>query len=130
MVVGERKMAKERRLETWWDLLHRHPQPHLVVAWTRNVNRWRDDGFFELIGAQRPAGRCSAKRDFDEKRGQYLLLAVFERESDARNFADAVGAETIARYPSYASQRGLKCNSKFAMRLKAGNKRKWIAQPT
>jgi hypothetical protein len=104
-------MAKERVRQTWSDLLHRHPQPHLVVGWTRNVNRWRDEGFFDLIDAQRPAGRYSVKRDFDEKRGQYLVLAAFEREGDARKLAEAIGAETVARYRGYASQRGFKYRS-------------------
>jgi hypothetical protein len=79
-------MAKERVRQTRSDLLHRHPQPHLVVGWTRNVNRWRDEGFFDLIGAQRPAGRYSVKRDFDEKRGQYLVLAAFERRAMPANW--------------------------------------------
>ena len=92
-------MIKESRFHAWSDLFQRHPEPHLVVGWTRNVNRWRDEGFFDLIGVQQPAGRYAVKRDFDEKRGQYLLLAAFERESDARDLADAAGAETTKRYP-------------------------------
>ena len=115
-------MARERRLQAWSDLLDRHPKPHLVVGWTRNVNRSRDEGFFDLIGTQRPAGRYSVKRDFDEKRGQYLLLAAFERESDAREFADAVGAETVVRYRGYTSQRGFKYRSKSAKNQKAAPK--------
>ena len=96
---------------------------HLVVGWTRNVNRWRDEAFFDLIGTQRPAGRYSVKRDLDEKRGQYLLLAAFGQESDAREFAEAIGAETIARYPGYASQRGFKYGNKFGKTLKAAMQR-------
>jgi hypothetical protein len=115
-------MAKERRFRAWSDLLDRQPEPHLVVGWTRNVNRWRDEGFFDLVGAQRPVGRYSVKRDFDEKRGQYLLLATFEKGSDARKLAEAIGAETVARYRGYASQRGFKYHSKFAKNLKAALK--------
>jgi hypothetical protein len=110
-------MAKPQRLRAWSDLLDRHPEPHLVVGWTRNVNRWRDEAFFDLISAQRPAGRYSVKRDFDEKRGQYLVLAAFRYESDARELAEAIGAGPIARYPGYASQRGVKYNSKFGKTL-------------
>jgi hypothetical protein len=110
-------------LQAWSDLLHRHREPHLVVGWTRNVNRWRDEAFFDLIGRQRPAGRYSVKRDLDEKRGQYLLLAAFGQESDAREFAETIGAETIARYPGYASQRGFKYGSKFGKTLKAAMQR-------
>jgi hypothetical protein len=108
-------------LQAWSVLLRRHPEPHLVVGWTRNVNRWRDEGFFDLIGS--PAGRYSVKRDLDEKRGQYLLLAAFGQESDARELAEAIGAETIGRYPGYASQRGVKYGSKFQKTLKAAIKR-------
>jgi hypothetical protein len=110
-------------LQAWSVLLRRHPEPHLVVGWTRNVNRWRDEGFFDLIGTQRPAGRYSVKRDLDEKRGQYLLLAAFGQESDARELAQAIGAETIRRYPGYASQRGVKYGSKFQKTLRAAIKR-------
>ena len=110
-------------LQEWSALLRQHPKPHLVVGWTRNVNRWRDEAFFDLIGVRRPDGRYSVKRDFDEKRGQYLLVAAFEQESDARDLAEATGAEVIARYPGYASQRGFKFGSKFGKTLKAAIKR-------
>jgi hypothetical protein len=65
----------------------------------------------------------SVKRDLDEKRGQYLLLAAFGQESDARELAQAIGAETIRRYPGYASQRGVKYGSKFQKTLRAAVKR-------
>jgi hypothetical protein len=100
--------------QAWSNLLRRHPEPHLVVGWTRNVNRWRDERFFDLIGTQHLAGRYSVKRDFDENRGQYLVLAAFEEVRDARELAEAVGAGTIARYPGYASQRGFKYGCRFA----------------
>ena len=87
------------------------------------MNRWRDDGFFDLIDSRPCAGRFSVKRDFDEKRGQYLLLAAFERESDASALADSIGAETVARYSGYASQRGFKYSAKFDKALTAAKKR-------
>jgi hypothetical protein len=59
-----------------------------------------------LIAAQQPAGQYSLKRDLDRDRGHYLVLVAFEDEGDANTFARSLGAETIANYPNYASQRG------------------------
>ncbi len=80
------------------------------------MNRWRDASLFDLIGS-RLAGRCAVKRDFDDKRGQFLLLAAFEREADARELAQSIGAVPATRYEGYASQHGLKCGSKFLKTL-------------
>jgi len=115
-------MAKGSRFQAWSDLLSRHPEPHLVVGWTCNVNRWRDEGFFDLIDARQPVGRYAVKRDFDEKRSQYLVLAAFEHESDARDLTDAADTETTRRYPGYASQREFKYGGKFGAPLKAASK--------
>lgn len=52
------------------------------------------------------------------------MLAAFDQERDARELAEAIGGETIVRYPGYASQRGFKYGSKFGKTLKAAIKRK------
>jgi hypothetical protein len=68
--------------------------------------RWRSDGIQQLIAALQPTGQYSLKRDLDRDQGRYLVLVAFENEQDANTFARSLGAETIANYPTYASQRG------------------------
>jgi hypothetical protein len=106
-------------MQTFDTFLQKHPHSHLVVGWTRNVNRWRDDTFFQLVEAQKPAGRHAAKRDFDIDRGQYLVFAAFEHERDARKLAEALGAEKVDRFAGYGSQRGFKYASKLTKTLKS-----------
>jgi len=108
---------------TWSQLLKKSPKPHVVIGWTRNVNRWRDEGFFDLVGIRRLAGHYSVKRDFDARRGKYLLLAAFEQENDARELAKAIGAETSERHTGYASQRYFKYSSKLRLALKSATLR-------
>jgi hypothetical protein len=50
-------------------------------------------------------------------------ISCWRRSGDARELAEAIGAETIGRYPGYASQRGVKYGSKFQKTLKAAIKR-------
>jgi hypothetical protein len=104
-------------VQTWDTFLEQHARPHLVVGWTRNVNRWRDESFFQLIAAQNPSGRYASKRGFDLDRGRYLVLAAFEDESDAKRLSDALGAEKVDRLAGFASQRGFKYSSKLAKTL-------------
>lgn len=108
-----------RGLQSWTDLLSRHYEPHLVVGWTRNVNRWRDESFFDLVAACDPAGHYAFRRDLDEARGQFLVLAVFENERAALEVAEAIGAEAQTRYPGYASQFGFKYGGKLTRTLRA-----------
>lgn len=114
-------------MQTWMKFLNQHPKPHLVVGWTRNIQSWRDDAFFELVDAQRPFGKYSSKRDIDPDRGRYLVLAAFEREQDARKLARLLDARTIKKYPGYASQSGFKYGGKLAKSLTDIMKSKKVA---
>ena len=74
-----------------------------MVGWTRSVWRWRNETFQQLITAQRPSGKFTFKRDFDQERAQYLVLTGFEQEADAIKLAQSLGAESDDRYVGYAS---------------------------
>jgi hypothetical protein len=61
--------------------------------------------------------------------GRYLVLAAFENEQDANTFTRSLGAETIANYPTYASQRGFsfgagRVRKTLSAALKQANPRK------
>ena len=91
-------------MPTWNSFLVKHPNSHLVIGWTRNPKRWRETSLSGPIAARRPVGRFAWKRDIDQNQSRYLLLAAFENESDARDFADLCGAKKVSRFSGYETQ--------------------------
>jgi hypothetical protein len=106
-------------MQEWAEFLEMHPRPHLVVGWTRGGRLWRHNNLLQWIAAQRLFGEYSCKRDYEPKRGRYVILLVFEKKADAQKLAVALKAKEVSNYPGFASQREFRVGSDLLEKLSA-----------
>ena len=110
-------------MQNWDELAEDASDRHVVVGSTTSVTRWRQKGMRRLIHALQPSGRVAFKRDFDAQRARYLVVVAFESAADAEALAQAVGAEPVAEYAGFASQRGFALDGTTTRRVRASLKR-------
>jgi hypothetical protein len=91
-------------MPTWSAFLAQHPNPHVVIGWTRNVNRWREISLNRWISYLHPTGQFAWKRDIDPTHSRYLLVAAFANQTDAQRFALHCRARNVPPGSGYQTQ--------------------------